>query len=302
MRRLWLLNFDADEELARPIGYSPSSAVLARFESIASRLIGLIPEGDVMIEEWSANHSVPSGPLEGRAFCPTPRALRVLAGAGAVLAPAPSIEVLARVNHRAFSAELGQGLPGARFVRTREELEATLAGSSGAWLLKRPFGFAGRGRQKLRDGTIDTPVEPFVRASLATGQGLQVEPWVDRTIDVAMHGFVDSGGTVTLGRPTMQEVDESGAWMSTTPLPGGTLLESELDQLQAEAQRIAEALARASYFGPFGIDAFRYRDRDGRERFNPRSEINARYSMGWAIGMGDARPDLVTSASRDASA
>ena len=25
---------------------------------------------------------------------------------------------------------------------------------------------------------------------------------------------------------------------------------------------------------------------------NPRSEINARYSMGWGVGMGDCRPDL----------
>jgi hypothetical protein len=301
MRRLWLLNFDSDDELAQPIGYSPSAAVLSRFESIASRLVGLIPDGDAAIEEWKANHRAPPGPFEGRAFCPTPRALRALLAAGASVGPAPSIDVLARVNHRAFSAELGQCLPGARFVRTREELERALARTSGAWLLKRPFGFAGRGRQRLRESTIDGGVEPFVRASLATGNGLQVEPWMDRILDVAMHGFVDARGAVTLGQPTSQEIDESGAWIKTTALLPNTLSDDELRQLRSEAERSAEALSRAGYFGPFGIDAFRYRDRDGRPRFNARSEINARYSMGWAIGMGNARPDLLTSEDRDAS-
>jgi hypothetical protein len=55
---------------------------------------------------------------------------------------------------------------------------------------------------------------------------------------------------------------------------------------------VAQALLEAGYFGPFGIDAFRWVDRAGVERFNPRCEINARYSMGWAVGMGSRRPDL----------
>jgi hypothetical protein len=38
------------------------------------------------------------------------------------------------------------------------------------------------------------------------------------------------------------------------------------------------------YFGPFGVDAYTYRARDGRLGLQPRSEINARYSMGFAAG------------------
>ena len=36
----------------------------------------------------------------------------------------------------------------------------------------------------------------------------------------------------------------------------------------------------------FGIDAFTWIDNAGRKRLLPRCEINARFSMGWAIGMG----------------
>jgi hypothetical protein len=46
--------------------------------------------------------------------------------------------------------------------------------------------------------------------------------------------------------------------------------------------RVAAALLQAGYFGPFGIDAFRY-ELGGRTKLQPRCEINARYTMGFAI-------------------
>ena len=292
VRRLWLLNFDADEELARPVGYTPAAAVLTRFASLATRLRGLVPPGDAVLEEWNEKTELPGGALEGRAFCPTPRALRVLRGAGATLPDAPSLDILRRVNHRAFCAELGSFLPGARYVRNREELGTTLASRGGPWVLKRAFGFAGRGRQRLRSNELDASVEPFVRASIDSGEGLEVEPWVDRVLDVGLHGYVSRSGHVTMGDPTRQDVDDAGAWIESTSLVSGTLLSAEQEALESEGERTAEALFRAGYFGPFGIDAFRWKDETGRLRFNPRSEINARYGMGWAIGMRGRRPDL----------
>ena len=129
-------------------------------------------------------------------------------------------------------------------------------------------------------------------ASLARGGGLQVEPWVERVRDFALHGYVSQRGTVTLGAPTLQECDATGAWQRTTRLdPAGTLLsEGDREALVRSATMTADALSAADYFGPFGVDAFSY-ERDAVICFNARSEINARYSMGWAIGMGDHRPD-----------
>jgi hypothetical protein len=48
---------------------------------------------------------------------------------------------------------------------------------------------------------------------------------------------------------------------------------------------VAEALARAGYFGPFGIDAYLWRRAPGALELNPQSELNARYTMGFCIGM-----------------
>ena len=52
--------------------------------------------------------------------------------------------------------------------------------------------------------------------------------------------------------------------------------------LVPEAERVAAALSAAGYFGPFGVDAYTYRERGGAIALQPRSEINARYTMGFA--------------------
>lgn len=290
----WFLNLDADDELARPSGYTLSASMLRRSSLLASSLTGLLRPGDVVLSE-SASRGVCAGHI-GRAWCPTPRALRALSRAGAIVPNAPPVAVLRAVNHRAFNASLGQTLPGARFARTRGEVTATLAQPSptGTWLLKRPFGFAGRGRLKVDPGRPGDlrHAEPWIEASLRAGEGLQIEPLVDRVADFGLHGFVHTDGRVVLGHPTRQRCDEAGAWLGSARAETGDLDDDEAESLHREAHLAAEALHAAGYFGPFGVDAFRWRDPAGHRRWNPRGEINARYSMGWAIGMGDVRPDL----------
>jgi hypothetical protein len=290
--RLWLLNFDADDELARPDGYTVRRAVLARFESLAERASGLVPPGDRVIDERASPARTAATGYVGRAFCPTPRAFRTWASFGAAAPTAPSLDVLRRVNHRRFCAELGQELPDARYVASSDELAQTLAARGAPWLLKRAFGFAGRGRlvvtpERLRESA------GWIEPSLASGgEGLQVEPWVERTRDFALHGFLSASRKLTLGAPTSQEVDARGAWIASRPVHTGELSGAEESRLFAEAERTAAALGEAGYFGPFGIDAYTWVDERGAPRFNARSDVNARYSMGWGTGMGDRRPDL----------
>ncbi len=51
--------------------------------------------------------------------------------------------------------------------------------------------------------------------------------------------------------------------------------------LYADIFAMLEAeLRRVNYLGPVGIDAFAYRDADGRVRLKPIVEINPRYTMG----------------------
>ncbi len=107
-----------------------------------------------------------------------------------------------------------------------------------------------------------------------------------------MHGFLAASGELAIGAPTVQRTDATGAWRASLPAAPGDLSADEERDLFTAMESTAAALREAGYFGPFGIDAFRYRDESSATRWNPRGEINARYSMGWAVGMGERRPDL----------
>ena len=288
-RSAWVLNFGAEDELAAPDRQPSVRALEARRSLLEDLVRDLLAPEDVIVH--GAARLEPRT-FVGRAWCPTPRALRLLVAVGARPLLAPSVEILRRVNHRAFSAELGQTLPGARFVRDRHELTATLAQEASPWLLKRPLGYAGRGRLRVRPDAILESEERWIEASLRAGDGLQVEPLVDRTEDFALHGFASRAGVVVLGAPTRQECDAAGVWKSSTRAGEGDLTAEEKNALVGAAMEAGLALTNAGYFGPFGVDAFRWKARSGETRFNPRCEINARYSMGWAVGMGTLRPDL----------
>jgi hypothetical protein len=289
-RRAWALNFDADTELDHGSAHTPSRAMRARFAALAERVRDLLGAGDVVIDPSTR---LPEGAFVGRAFCPTPSALRALQRARAELPAAPAVEVLRRVNHRRFSADLGQTLPGARWASSWAEVREAVSDPSPTdrWLLKRPFGFSGRGRISVARGSIDEAARRWIEASIGEGEGLQVEPWVDRALDAGLHGYLSAAGAIAIGEPTVQRIDARGAWLGSARAAPGDLAPGEIEALFAEARATASALRAAGYFGPFGIDAFRWRD-GGGERFNPRVEINARYSMGWAVGMGALRPDL----------
>lgn len=290
----WVLNLDAEEELAHAGRHTPRTATEKMAKSLVPKLVGeglLVAPGDVLV--WPRVQSVTFQPSIGRAWCPTPWALNRLAQAGITPEPSPSVDVLRRVNHRQFASQLESGLPGAGFASDEHMVHALMANTSAmecasedkSWLLKRAFGFAGKGRRKVRAGALSDEDARWIVASLSSGDGLQVEPWVTRVADFALHGWVTTGGQVTWGELTGQEVDSAGAWIRTRVAPPFALTSEESRALETSARLTAQALHGAGYFGPFGIDAFRWRAPDGTFHFQARSEINARYSMGWSAGM-----------------
>jgi len=279
-----VLNLESDLELAGE-SVDPLAVVRDR-PALAAPLLGtLVPRGDLVLD----GSGVRADDLPGRAFSPTPRALERLRSAGARPPSAPPLEVLQRVASRAFSAELGLGLPGARLAKSLAEVADVVrqAPRSGSWLLRRVYGFAGKGRLLVRAGELTPGGARFVSRALELGAVL-VEPWVEIELDASMHGFL--APEVTLGVPTIAEVGAGGVWRASR-VETGELSGEEVSALEVEARRVADALRRAGYSGPFGIDGFRHREGEAR-RFVARCDLNPRYTMGWAVGMGDRRPDL----------
>ena len=277
----WVLNLDADFELAKRGPWEPSDAlkeVLLRVSKGAERLLA---PGDILVEEGT---QVPPG-TTGRAWCPTPSAVAKLEAAGALPEEAPAVDVLRAVNDRSFSASMGQTLAGAAFVVDLPALRKVLRQRKVPWILKRAFGAAGRGQRRVGPGALTDSDVAWVEASLREG-GLQVEPRVDIDCEFAVHGYLHSDGAVEIHEPLVQECDEGGAWELTRPPRDGELSPSEAAQLDQSAFLVAGSLAKAGYFGPFGVDAYRWVTGAGERVLNPRGEVNARYTMGWGLKLG----------------
>jgi hypothetical protein len=281
-RTAWVLNLDADLELAAP-RYSPTNAVRAAMAPHVARLAAsLLAPDDVLVDDAS-EPGVARG-FVGRAFCPTSRAVAALVRAGAEPEPHPPHAVLRHVNGRAFCASLGETLPGGEFVRELDRAVALLARTSEiarSWRVKRAFGMAGRGQRVIDPGPIRGADVSFLRAGMSEG-GVQIEPNVVIERELAIHGLLTADGGLRVGRLVVQECDARGQWLATTAADDVDAGASEA--MTTEVRRVAAALHASGYFGPFGIDAFLYRDLEGRVRLQPRSEINARYSMGFAVG------------------
>lgn len=293
-RIAWLLNLGAERELEDPRRDAYALADAARHRA---RMDSLLGEGDRVI----GLDADLTGCTRALAFCPTPRALARIRAAGQLPPAAPPLPVLARVNGRGFCAALGQTLPGATYVRDMPALiHAVTRPAPGGWLLKRDFSFAGRERRRVVGGVLDASTEGFARRSFARGQGLQVEPFVVRTADVAQHGYVLPDGTLLRASPRRQHCDARGVWQRSEPLADDALSAEEHAALAESVRCAGEALAQAGYFGPYGVDAFRYLAADGSAAFQPRSELNARFSMGYpralleralrALGVADTPP------------
>ena len=87
-------------------------------------------------------------------------------------------------------------------------------------------------------------------------------------------------GAVTDADELLTRANQQGAVEYLRMQAGGAVPLAADVRLEAAAAAAGYALARAGYFGPFGIDAFRHRT-DRGEVLNALSEINARFTMDW---------------------
>ncbi len=288
--RAWVLNLDAEHELEARGRYQPTQNVLAIVARERRRLIGtLIGPEDIVL---GLDDPERARGLPGVAWSPTPRALAQLAAAGARPALAPSLDVLRAVNARPFAAQVREPLQRPSFGKhVACELESVLARLSSpalnGWLVRRTFGAAGRGRRRIAAGRPSESERAWIEASLRLGP-LVLEPWVEVTREYTRSAFVDEQGRVCISAPCFQTTTPQGAWTGTELAASGALAREDDSELEAAVAAAGEALACAGYFGPFGIDAYRHRALDGSARtvLNPLSEINARFTMDWALALG----------------
>jgi hypothetical protein len=189
---------------------------------------------------------------------------------------------LRNVNDRSFCAALGHGLTHSCFARDMLTLEQHLQEPSptDTYVIKRAFSFAGREQRRVQDSVLDDSTRGFCERSFARGEGVQVEPWFPRLADFSRHGYLLHTGELLLAATREQRCDAMGRFLGMSET-AAQISPAEDSLLALTAAQTGAALTAAGYFGPFGIDAFRYTQPEGTVSFNPRCEINARFTMGY---------------------
>lgn len=268
----FFLNLDAELELDAGRRYQATDATQQRMHALATAMRASLPQGAIVFPLGEA----PRSDARAIAWCPTPQVLARIAAHGLALPDAPSVDVLTRVNERGLAFALSEGeLPGAARIASEDAAWSALD-RPGEWLLKRAFGLSGRGQRPVRGGALSEADRAFVRASLAKGRALYVEPRVSIRRELSVHAWATPRGAAprTIRE---QRVDRFGAFVASAR---ATLPPDAEYALFDTAECVGRALIEAGYFGPFGVDAFEY---DGPHGLALRtlSEINARYCMGW---------------------
>ena len=312
MKRLWVLNLDAERELALPDGYTRPQVMAEQIREQSASTRDLVRDEAVLALDATKAPEGANGETVVAAWCPTPSALALVRRVGLTVPPAPPVDVLRLANHRRFQHDVARrtddGASFSRhtaFVEPDADLETQVRSLAerlsnpppigAGWHLERAYGFAGKGARRLtRPPTADDM--RWLRDSLTRG-GILVEPWVPIVRELSLHGFVGAP-SVVLGEPCALVCDEFGAPSSVTVLrrePGTFTTEHVVPRLRDAARTAAESLRSIGYFGPFGIDAFVYRG-ERSEHLNPLSDLNARFTLGWSTGMGEKREAALATA------
>ena len=290
----WILNLDAELELSTRGPYTPGQGIERAVESQQGAAATILSPWDVRVSIFRGAPCPAARGLVGRAWCMTPRARNRLLEVGARPVDSPPPDVLRRVNGRAFAASLAPSFPGALMVHQLEAWREKIASESpsGVWLSKRELSMAGRGQRRVASGCVTEADLSWARASLRASP-LRVEPWVEVELELSLHGWVSREGGGWRGPLCVQRCDARGAWRETRLASAGEVDRAHVRELERGARRVADALRGAGYFGPFGVDAFLYRDGLGSLRLNGLSEINARYSMGWSVARAQSKTTVL---------
>lgn len=243
----------------------------------------------------------PPGPL--RPWGASPAAARWLSDLGPLALPHPEVHAKTALPPLRAAVRAALGAPAwlagpssdgavldtAAAVRRHT---AALLTDHASVVWKAPFSTSGRHRRRVGASGPDDAAQRFLDATMAAGQAVLVEPWLDRRLDLSVQLRVGPGERV-LGW-TRFETTAGGRWSGTalgTPTAG---LEPAAARLLTgdgrdprRLGRVAAALlavlgpwlAARGHTGPVGVDLLLARTRAGL-RLHPLVEINPRQTMG----------------------
>ena len=159
-------------------------------------------------------------------------------------------------------------------------------------VIKAAYGVAGQNAIRLWEPELLPAQVTWLMRALKAGQGVVVEPWLERVMDFSVQLEMLPRGLSLCGYTGLLN-DRRGQFMANwaepdyarrVPAEATRLLDLQPGQLEHFFSQVCswlEAELRCvDFLGPIGIDAFVYRTAQGNCRLKPVVEINPRYTMG----------------------
>lgn len=199
----------------------------------------------------------------------------------------PPLAATRAANSRRFSfaleRELHLGLDGSAELSSLEDCQRSLAAfsSDARWVIKSEFGMSARERILGRRRELSAHQIAWAAKRLQARQRLFLEPWVDSLGEAGLQFEVPKAGE---GEPSCigmapMLTDATGAYRGSR-FDGKKATDLDWTKAVEVGVLAAKCAQSLGYFGPLGIDAMWYRDRDGSPKLRPLQDINARWTMG----------------------
>jgi len=195
----------------------------------------------------------------------------------------PSVEIVKTWNDRVTSVSWEAQDDSSRWtpaiIASMAEFESLMASDAHQkWIIKARFGMSGRERIMGSGSEMTETQRRWLEKRLQAQGSVIWEPELEIIEEVGIQFEVEASGQVRflaawplINAPTGAY---SGSRMGLTP-DETTRWRSVIDTVHT----VASKAGAEGYFGPFGMDAIRYRTEDG-VRVRPVMDINARWTMG----------------------
>lgn len=196
----------------------------------------------------------------------------------------PPVDVVRKINSKAFSFSHSPQLPDSLLIHNEIDLKCWLKHGKGKRVLKTCFGLSGRGHYLFEDQNEDA-IMKYCEKEWQKGLPVIAEPWVDRVFDFSTQWEIGLDGAVELVGSTVFEADAKGRYRATRTGVESDIFGDYVDFLAEHKQwasKIVQDVAKKGFFGNIGVDAFVYRNSQNRLILHPVVEINGRKTMSWA--------------------